>query len=152
MEEPHLEDDGTKGIKIQTMTKPHRDSEDKEITAENLERLADEERTTSKTFEKLGEEEENLNDEERTTANARHYAQWKMDTLSAQVGKQTKIAIKITKPKVFSRLRKSFENHSTVPQKSGPQSHAASYNHAMMVADVRANNLCFCTFLVDILN
>ena len=93
MEEPHLEDGGTKGIKIQTMTKPHRDSEDKEITAENLERLDDEERTTSKTFEKLGEEGENLNDEERTTANARHYAQWKMDTLSAQVGKQTKIAI-----------------------------------------------------------
>ena len=103
MEEPHLEDGGTKGIKIQTMPKPHRDSEDEEMTPKNLERLADEERTTSKTFEKLGEDEENLNDEERTTANARHYAQWKMDTLSAQVGKQTKIAIKITKPKIFSR-------------------------------------------------
>ena len=90
MEEPHLEDGGTKGIKIQTITKPHRDSEDEEMTPKNLERLADEERTMSKALEKLGEEEEN---EERTTANARHYAQWKMDTLSAQVGKQTKIAI-----------------------------------------------------------
>ena len=108
MEEPHLEDGGTKGIKIQTMAKPHRDSEDKEMTPKNLERLADEERTTSKTFEKLGEDEENLNDEERTTANARHYAQWKMDTLSAQVGKQTKIAIKIMQPKVFFEITKIF--------------------------------------------